>query len=87
MSTAAKRRLIRDWKKLSETIPQGFNAVPLEDNILLWEAVIFGPEQSIWEGGVFKLLLEFTEEYPSKPPNIVFKTKLFHPNVFIIFYI
>jgi ubiquitin-protein ligase len=50
---------------------------------MLWEAVVFGPEQTMWEGGIFKLRLEFSEEYPSKPPNVVFKTKMFHPNVLI----
>ncbi len=82
MTTPARRRLIRDWKKLQESNPQGFNANPFEDNIMIWEAVIFGPEQTSWEGGIFKLQIEFTEEYPSKPPNVRFRTKLFHPNVY-----
>ena len=25
--------------------------------------------QTIWEGGMYKLTMEFTEEYPSKPPK------------------
>lgn len=82
MSTPAKRRLVRDWTKLSESNPQGFNAQPLEDNILVWEAVIFGPQQTYWEGGVFKLVMEFSEEYPSKPPNVRFKSRIYHPNVY-----
>ena len=81
MSTNARRRLLKDWKRLQDSSPQGYNAAPLEDNVLMWEAVIFGPEQSAWEGGIFKLLMEFSEEYPSKPPNVIFKTKMFHPNV------
>ena len=47
---------------------------------MCWEAVIFGPEDTPWEGGSFKLILEFTEEYPNKPPNIKFITSIFHPN-------
>lgn len=35
-----------------------------------WEAVIFGPDDTEWEGGVFNLLMEFTEEYPLKPPKV-----------------
>ena len=32
--------------------------------LLIWGAVIFGPEETIWDGGCFKLILEFNEEYP-----------------------
>ncbi len=34
------------------------------------------------KGGTFKLLLEFTEEYPNKPPSVKFLSKIFHPNVY-----
>lgn len=47
-----------------------------------WQAVIFGPDDTPWEGGTFKLLLEFTEEYPNKPPAVRFLSKIFHPNVY-----
>jgi hypothetical protein len=30
--------------------------------------------------GIFNLILEFTEDYPNKPPNVKFVTKMFHPN-------
>ena len=35
-----------------------------------------------WEEGVYKLVLEFPEEYPSKPPLVKFTPPLFHPNVY-----
>lgn len=41
------------------------------------------PEKTIWEGGVFRLTLEFTEEYPVKPPLVKFKAFIFHPNVYL----
>ena len=34
------------------------------------------------EGGVFKVTMEFSEEYPSKPPKVKFTPPLFHPNVY-----
>jgi ubiquitin-conjugating enzyme E2 A len=49
---------------------------------MAWQAVIFGPDDTPWEGGTFKLLLEFTEEYPNKPPQVRFLSKIFHPNVY-----
>ncbi|KAK2944834.1 putative Ubiquitin-conjugating enzyme E2 2 [Blattamonas nauphoetae] len=82
MSTAARRRLIRDFKSIQTDPPTGVTGAPKEDNIMSWNAIIFGPDDTIWEGGTFKLTLEFTEEYPNKPPTVKFITKIFHPNVY-----
>lgn len=30
--------------------------------------------------GTFKLTLQFTEEYPNKPPTVRFVSRMFHPN-------
>src|SRR3989338_7447324 len=35
-----------------------------------------------WEGGTFKLKLTCTEEYPNKPPRVVFLSRMFPPNVY-----
>jgi len=40
------------------------------------QAVIFGPDDTPWEGGTFKLLLEFSEDYPNKPPSVRFLTRM-----------
>ncbi|EGR28418.1 ubiquitin-conjugating enzyme, putative, partial [Ichthyophthirius multifiliis] len=79
---ACKRRLLRDFKKLQDDPPNGLTATPIEDNIMNWDAVIFGPEDTPWEGATFRLTLEFTEDYPNKPPVVKFRTKIFHPNVY-----
>ena len=49
---------------------------------MLWHAVMFGPEDTPWEGGTFKPTLQFTEEYPNKAPTVKFATKMFHPNIY-----
>ena len=83
MSTVAKMRLLNDLKRFNNKDEiSNLYAMPKSDNLLMWEAVIFGPDETIWEGGCFKLLLEFTEEYPTKPPNVKFVTTIFHPNVY-----
>eukprot|EP00955_Chlamydomonas_euryale_P015569 166731-Chlamydomonas_euryale.AAC.4 len=51
MSTPARKRLMRDFKRLKEDPPQGVNGSPNPDNIMLWNAVIFGPEDTPWDGG------------------------------------
>lgn len=67
---------------LKEDPPAGVSGAPTEDNILMWEAIIFGPQDTPFEDGTFKLTLEFTEEYPNKPPTVKFVSKMFHPNVY-----
>ena len=42
MSTAARRRLMRDFKRLQEDPPMGVSGAPGENNIMIWNAVIFG---------------------------------------------
>uniref|UniRef100_A0AAQ5XKH3 UBC core domain-containing protein n=1 Tax=Amphiprion ocellaris TaxID=80972 RepID=A0AAQ5XKH3_AMPOC len=67
---------------LQEDPPAGVSGAPSENNIMVWNAVIFGPEGTPFEDGTFKLIVEFTEEYPNKPPTVRFVSKMFHPNVY-----
>lgn len=47
---------------------------------MMWNAVIFGPTDTPFEDGTFKLVMEFSEDYPNKPPVVRFVSKMFHPN-------
>lgn len=38
-------------------------------NLMKWEAGIPGKAGSLWEGGMYKLTLDFPEEFPTKPPK------------------
>ena len=136
MSTPARKRLMRDFKRLQKDPPAGISGTPTEANIMvrapareprraessdlsaprspkrrrvtppsrvrrvssphasdippprsthrtqLWQAVIFGPEDTPWEGGTFKLNLTFSEDYPNKAPVVKFESKMFHPNIY-----
>lgn len=42
MSTPARKRLMRDFKRLMQDPPAGISGAPQDNNILLWSAVIFG---------------------------------------------
>ncbi|NXP77384.1 UBE2B enzyme, partial [Ramphastos sulfuratus] len=84
--------------RLQEDPPVGVSGAPSENNIMQWNAVIFGPEGTPFEdgklltfissvtliniGSTFKLVIEFSEEYPNKPPTVRFLSKMFHPNVY-----
>ncbi|XP_041013057.1 ubiquitin-conjugating enzyme E2 2-like isoform X2 [Juglans microcarpa x Juglans regia] len=82
MSTPARKRLMRDFKRLQQDPPAGISGAPHDNNIMLWNAVIFGPDDTPWDGGTFKLTLQFTEDYPNKPPIVRFVSRMFHPNIY-----
>lgn len=73
---------MRDFKRLQTDPPTGITGAPAVDNIMQWSAVIFGPDDTPWEGGTFKLSLVFSEDYPNKAPQVKFITKMFHPNIY-----
>lgn len=70
------------FHRLQEDPPTGVSGAPTDNNIMIWNAVIFGPHDTPFEDGTFKLTIEFTEEYPNKPPTVRFVSKMFHPNVY-----
>ena len=78
----AARRLQRDLMKLQQDAQDQFSASPEDDDIMKWTGVVLGPADTPWEGGIFNLSLEFTEEYPQQPPKVKFLTSVFHPNVY-----
>ncbi|KAI6683013.1 hypothetical protein NL676_028926 [Syzygium grande] len=82
MSTPSRKRLMRDFKRLQQDPPAGISGAPQDNNIMLWNAVIFGPDDTPWDGGTFKLTLQFSEDYPNKPPTVRFVSRMFHPNIY-----
>ena len=53
-----------------------------ESNINEWTFVIFGPNDSVYKDGVYNGKLIIPKEYPHRPPEVRFTSKLFHPNVY-----
>ncbi|CAN6878762.1 unnamed protein product [Brassica oleracea] len=100
MSTPARKRLMRDFRRLQQDPPAGISGAPHDNNIMLWNAFliiwlfltfytyldlvlwIFRPDDTPWDGGTFKLSLQFSEDYPNKPPTVRFVSRMFHPNIY-----
>ena len=80
--TTAQRRLMRDLRDLSQNPVDGINAAPVSaDNIFQWNAILDGPEESLFEDASFVLTLKFPQDYPNHPPEVKFVTRVFHPNI------
>jgi len=51
-------------------------------NLLKWECSIPGKVGTLWDQGHYTLTMEFSEDYPSKPPKCKFPAGFFHPNIY-----
>jgi len=68
--------------ELQKSAASGFSAGLIDDsNMYKWEILLMGPQDSLYEGGLFKAHLTFPESYPQQPPKMRFTSKMWHPNV------
>ncbi|KAJ9476786.1 putative Ubiquitin-conjugating enzyme E2 4 (putative) [Pseudozyma hubeiensis] len=51
------------------------------EDLFEWTALIRGPAHGPYSTGLFHLSILIPPTYPTKPPTIKFRTKIFHPNV------
>jgi ubiquitin-conjugating enzyme E2 I len=70
-------RLSEERKQWRKDHPFGFVAKPAKNSqggldLQKWECSIPGKEKTQWEGGLFKLEVQFPDEYPTKPPKCMF---------------
>jgi ubiquitin-conjugating enzyme E2 D/E len=77
----AKKRLLSELSRLSEEDKEVFIITPQEYKITTWDGCIFGPKDTPYEGGKFNIIITFPSDYPYNPPLILFKTKIYHPNI------
>ena len=59
----------------------GIYAEPNPQNPRHFNVKISGPTETPFEGGLFNLELFLPDEYPMVPPKVLFRTKIYHPNI------
>ena len=68
------------WKYKAD-ITLLYNCIGLMPHFIV-NASVFLTLQTDWEGGYFPLTIQFSEDYPSRPPKCKFPQGFFHPNVY-----
>nr|AEE62191.1 unknown [Dendroctonus ponderosae] len=77
------RRILTEMNTMQREPPPGCSAGPVNPcEMDKWVAIITGPPDSPYQGGIFELEILFPPDYPFKPPKITFKTKIFHCNIY-----
>lgn len=56
-----------------------FPATPTD--MTVWNATLTGPSDTPYENLTFKLKMSFPGNYPLAPPEVTFKTPVYHPNI------
>jgi ubiquitin-conjugating enzyme E2 Z len=80
-------RVKGDLESIYRDPPYGICVVPNEDDITTIHALVTGPFDTPYEGGLFHFLIRFPPNYPFAPPRVKFLTTgggsvRFNPNLY-----
>jgi len=86
-SSASTKRVLKELKQVSSGAAsvwlhsgEGVHIFPAPESLHFWRALIEGPPNSPFEGGVFALTVRIPDNYPFAPPKITFETPVYHCN-------
>jgi ubiquitin-conjugating enzyme E2 Z len=87
ISADTKRRLHQELTSSFEDPTPGITVFPDESDLLLWHALIIGPEDSPYAHGFFYFVIRCRPDYPFSPPMVKLMTTgggtvRFNPNLY-----
>jgi ubiquitin-protein ligase len=76
------KRIQKEYQKILKNPLDGISVAPVsESDMNIWKGIIDGPDDSPYKGGKFVVNIKFPDSYPMNPPEIVFETLVYHPNI------
>jgi len=76
--SSPKRRIESDVMKL---LMSDYEVTLVNDNMQEFYVRFHGPNETPFDGGVWKVHVELPDQYPYKSPSIGFVNRIFHPNI------
>jgi len=76
--SSPKRRVETDVMKM---LMSDHEVQLVNDSLHEFDVRFYGPEETPFAGGVWKIHVELPDQYPYKSPSIGFMNKIFHPNI------
>lgn len=81
-SSFALPLLRKEFSELCQSEDTGFSVGLDNDNFFTWQICFQGTPDTLYEGGFFIAHMIFPEDYPNNPPEMRFKTEMWHPNIY-----
>ena len=66
---------------MKDEMPEGASVGADEANACVWVATIFGPAETLFDGGMFQVEIVFPPDFPDAPPFVHFLTPIYHPQI------
>ncbi|BFG39387.1 hypothetical protein CerSpe_256640 [Prunus speciosa] len=72
---SAEKRILKEFHEIESNPSDDFKCALLDWNIYEWQFALRGPSGTEFEGGIYHGRIKFPEEYPLKPPSVMFLTE------------
>ncbi|KAI1436108.1 ubiquitin-conjugating enzyme [Xylaria sp. CBS 124048] len=80
--SVSNKRLAKELQECTSEPPAGMTiGLRSESDLQNWSVTLYGPPGTAYAGGTFKINVAFPSDYPFKPPQVNFATRIYHPNV------
>lgn len=82
MASNRARRVAKELADITNDIDSRILCQPAHDSDISHLLASFpGPPDTPYEGGTYVVDIQIPQEYPFRPPQMKFTTRLWHPNV------
>jgi peroxin-4 len=72
---------LKEFKEIKKSPDNNIILSPEENNLHEWGGKLKGPFATPYQDRYFNIFCQISNSYPLSPPEIKFKTKIFHPNI------